>query len=151
MLPSLLIGALAGARSLTPLATVSDAARRGALPQDSGAPALLGHPLVAAGTATLAAGEIAGDKWSKAPDRIVPSGMAARLVTGAVAGMALAPRDKRVTAGLIGAAAAVGASYLTFAARMRAIRRYGQKPTGFVEDALVAGGSWWVVNRLSRR
>jgi uncharacterized membrane protein len=148
MLRSVLIGALAGARSMTPLAAVSDAARRDALPADSGAPALLGQPAVAAGTLALAAGEIAGDKWRHAPDRIVLAGIAGRVVTGAIAGAALAPREQRVAAALVGAAAAVGAAYLTFAARMRAMRRYGQVPTGLVEDALVVGGSWWVVNRM---
>lgn len=148
MLRSILIGALAGARSLTPLAAVSDAARRGALPPDSGAPELLGHPLATAGIGALAAGELVGDKMKTAPDRIVPAGLAARLITGAVAGAALAPRDKRVLAGLLGAGAAVAASFPTFHARMAALHRYGQTPTGLVEDALIAGGSWWVVNRM---
>ena len=56
MIRSFLIGLVAGARALTPLATVSDAARRGALPRDNGAPSWLGHPLVAAGLTALAAG-----------------------------------------------------------------------------------------------
>ena len=148
MLRSALIGAVAGSRSMTPLAMVSDAAARDALPADNGAPELLGRPLVRAGALAMAAGELAGDKWSKAPDRIVPSGMAARLVTGAVAGAALAPRERRAAAALVGATAAVAASYLTFALRMRAMRRYGQVRTGVVEDALTVGSAWWVVNRM---
>jgi uncharacterized membrane protein len=150
MLRSVLIGALTGARSMTPLATVSDAARRDALPAETGAPALLGHPAVVAGALALAAGEIGGDKWRHAPDRIVLAGMAARMVTGAVAGAALARGDQRSTAAVLGAAAAVGAAYLTFALRMRAMRRFGQVPTGFAEDTLVVAGSWWVVNRMGR-
>ena len=145
LIRSAMIGALAGARAISPLAAVSAAAWRDELPRDNGAPPLLGHPLVAAGTLALAAGEMAGDKWSEAPDRIVASGMAARIVTGAVAGMALAPKHQRVAAGLIGAAAAAGAAYLTFSARMAALRRYGQVPTGFVEDALLLAGTTAVV------
>ena len=148
MLRSLLIGAVAGARALTPLAAVSDAARRGVLPPDNGAPPLLGHPLVSAGTAMLAAGELAGDKMKTAPDRIVPSGMIARTLTGAAAAASLAPRDQRARAGLCGAAAAIGASYVTWRARMWALRRYGQTPTGLVEDAAVVGSAWWIVNRM---
>lgn len=141
MIRSFLIGAVSGMRSLTPLAAVSAAAWRGELPADNGAPPLLGHPLVAAGTAALAAGELVGDKWRGSPDRIIAPGIAARLATGAIAGMALAPREQRVAAGLAGAAGAVGAAYLTFAARMRAMRRHGQASTGFAEDALMLAGT----------
>jgi uncharacterized membrane protein len=98
LIRSLLIGAVSGMRSLTPLAVVSDAARRGALPEDNGAPAPLGHPLVSAGTAALAVGELAGDKMKTAPDRIVAPGIAARLVTGSIVGAALAPREQQVPA-----------------------------------------------------
>jgi uncharacterized membrane protein len=149
MLSSILIGAVAGARAMTPLAAVADAARRGALPPANGAPPLLDHPLVSAGTAALALGELAGDKMKTAPDRIVPAGVAGRLVTGAVAGAALAPRDRQATAALAGAAAAVTSSFVTFRARMWALDRYGQTTTGLVEDALTVGSAWWIVNRLA--
>jgi len=141
MLRSFLIGLVAGARSMTPLAAVSDAASRGALPIDNGAPAWLGHPLVTAGSKALAAGELWGDKLKSAPDRIVLAGMLARLVTGGLAGAALAPRRHALAGGLLGATAAVGAAYLTFALRMHALRRYGQTPTGVIEDALCVGAA----------
>jgi uncharacterized membrane protein len=149
MLRSVLIGALAGARSMTPLAAVSVAARAGTLPPGNGAPALLALPIAQAGALAMAVGEVAGDKLPSAPDRIVPAGMAARVVTGAIAGAALAPREQRARAAVVAVGAAVVASYVTFYARMGALRRYGQFPTGLVEDALVAGGSWWVVNRMN--
>ena len=145
MIRSFLIGLVAGSRSLTPLATVSDAARRGALPRDNGAPSWLGHPLVAAGTKALAAGELWGDKLKSAPDRIVLAGIAARLVTGGIAGAALAPRRRALAGALLGATAAVGAAYLTFDIRMRALRRFGQTPTGLVEDALTVGAAQLVL------
>ena len=141
MIRSLLIRAVAGARSMTPLAAVSLAAWANRLPRGHGAPGLLGHPAVALGTLVLAAGELAGDKMRSAPNRTVAPGIAARLVTGAVAGAAVAPRDQRYLAGALGAAAAVAASYLSFTLRMRAMRRYGQTPTGLVEDALTAGAA----------
>lgn len=145
MLHSFLIGLVAGARSLTPLAAVSDAARRGRLPADNGAPALLGHPLVAAGTKALAAGELWGDKLKSAPDRIVPAGMIVRVATGGLAGAALAPRRHALLGAMLGAGAAVGAAYLTFGARIRAMRRYGQTPTGLVEDGLALGAAQAVI------
>lgn len=146
MIRSLLIGAVAGARSMTPLAAVSLAARRGRLPDDNEARHLLAHPAVVAGTLAIAAGELAGDKMASAPDRIIAPGIAARLVTGAVAGAALAPRGQRYLAGALGALAAVAASYVTFDLRMRALRRFGQTPTGLVEDALTAGAALWIVS-----
>ena len=80
MLSSILIGLSTGARALTPLATVSDAARRGGLPKDNGAPAWLGSSLAVVGIMLLAGGELWGDKLRSAPDRIVPAGIIARLV-----------------------------------------------------------------------
>lgn len=146
MIRSLLLGALAGQRSLTPLALVSDAARRGVLPAENGAPPLLGHPLVSAGTAVLAVAELWGDKLKSAPDRIVKRGLAVRIVTGAVAGMAVAPRSQRVAAAAVGAGAAMAASYFGWQARMAAIREYGQTPTGLIEDAIVVGGAYAAVH-----
>lgn len=141
MLRSILIGLISGMRSMTPLAAVSAAAASGTLPRDTGAPALLGHPLVVGGTSAMAAGELLGDKWASAPDRIIAPGIAARLVTGAVAGAALAPRRQWKIAALVGAAAAVASSYVTFDLRMRALRRYGQVSTGIVEDAIMLAGT----------
>ena len=86
MLRSILIGVVSGQRALAPLATVADAARRGALPEGNGAPKLLGHPVVAGGLAALALAELGGDKMKTAPNRTVPSGLIARSITSAVAG-----------------------------------------------------------------
>jgi uncharacterized membrane protein len=141
MIRSILIGLVAGSRAMTPLAAVTDAAANGKLPRDTGAPSWLGHPLVAAGAKALAAGELMGDKMKSAPDRIVPAGILARLVSGGLAGAAMAPRRYRVLGGVLGATAAVGAAYITFHARMRALRRYGQTPTGVIEDALTVGAA----------
>ncbi len=151
MLRSFLIGLVGGMRSMTPLAAVSDAARRGVLPADNGAAEFLGGPVVVAGTMALAAGELLGDKLPSAPDRIIALGMAARVVTGAVAGAALAPRHDRYAAAALGAAGAVGAAYLTFDARMAAMRRHSQMATGLVEDAIVIAAALWIVNGLRGR
>jgi uncharacterized membrane protein len=145
MIRSFLIGLVAGARSMTPLAAVSDAASRGRLPRDSGGPRWLGHPAVAAGLKLLAAGELWGDKLHSAPDRIVPLGIAARIVTGGLAGAALAPRRQAFVGAALGAAAAVAAAYLTFDLRMRAMRRFGQTSTGLVEDALTVAAAESVI------
>ncbi|WP_297511716.1 DUF4126 family protein [uncultured Caulobacter sp.] len=148
MLRSILIGLSAGARAITPLAAVSEAAREGQLPRDNGAPSWLGHPLFAAGAMALAAGELWGDKLTSAPDRIVPAGILARLVSGGLAGAALSPRRQRYLGAALGAGAAVAAAYVTFHARMRALRRFGQTPSGLVEDALTVGAAQLVTRAL---
>ena len=145
------MGAVAGSRAMTPLAAVTNAARRGALPADNGAPALLGHPLVAAGAATLAAGELWGDKLKSAPDRLVPSGMIARMMTAGVAGMALAPRRHRFAGGALAMVTAVASSYLTFNARIRAMERHGQTKTGLIEDAIVTNSALAIANVPARQ
>jgi uncharacterized membrane protein len=150
MIHAFLIGLVAGARSITPLAAVSDAASRRELPIDNGAPSWLGDPLVAAGSKVLAGGELWGDKLRSAPDRIVLAGLLARLVTGGLAGAALAPRRQALAGAALGAAAAVVAAYVTFDLRQRAMRRFGQTPTGLVEDAITVGAARWVVSSARR-
>ncbi len=150
MLSSLLMGAVTGMRSMTPLAVVTSAARRGELPRDSGAPALLGGPVASVAALVLAAGELLGDKMPSAPDRIVTPGIAARLVTGALAGMALAPRRERRRAAVAGAVSSVGSAMITFHARKAAMRRFGQMQTGLVEDAIAVAGAVWIASHARR-
>ncbi|HEX2020019.1 MAG TPA: DUF4126 family protein [Aurantimonas sp.] len=146
----LLIGLVAGARSMTPLATVAWLARSGDLPNKGRLARFLSQDWVVAGATALAVGELLGDKMRSAPDRIVVPGLAARIVSGGIAGAAMArERDER-SAGLLGIVSAIGASYVTFAARTRSMRRYGQRPTGVVEDALIVGLAAWIASRARR-
>lgn len=150
MLASFLMGLVGGQRAMTPLAAVSVAAANGALPTQ-GPLRLLAHPLVAAGAVALALGELAGDKMKTAPDRTVPIGLAARFLTSALAGAALAPRRQRGLAAAIGGATALMASYPGWRARTAAMPRYGQTPTGLVEDALVVAGAIAVLHLARTR
>ena len=146
MIASFLMGIVAGSRSMTPLAAVSLLARIQGLPGGGPLVKRLVGPQVLAATSALAAAELLGDKMRSAPDRTVPPGMAARLMTGAIAGAALA--DDRRAGAATGAAAAFASSYVTLAVRKRFIARYGQRPTGIVEDALVVGFALWIVRRV---
>ncbi|MEH3045711.1 DUF4126 family protein [Sphingomonas adhaesiva] len=142
MLRSIVLGAVAGMRAMTPFAVVANAARTHELGTGGGTlPRVMAHPLVSAGALALAVGEMAGDKMKTAPDRIVTAGMIARTATGALAGATAAPRDRRALGAALGAAAAVAASYATFHLRMAALRRYGQTATGAIEDAIALGGA----------
>lgn len=154
LIHSILIGAVAGMRAMTPLAAVTNAARSGNLPADNGAPRLSANKLASASMLALAGGELVGDKMKSAPDRIVPAGMVARIATGMIAGAALAPHRRKLGA-LLGAGAAVGMAYVTFNLRMRAIARYGQSSTGAVEDAIAVGSAalitQWAAGRSKPR
>jgi len=140
-----LMGLVGGQRAMTPLATVAIASARGQLPADNGAPKLLAHPLVAAGTLVLAIGEMAGDKQKTAPDRVVPIGLAARFITSAIAGAALVPKRERWLGAAIGGVTAVVASYPGWRARMATLPIYGQTPTGFAEDVAVLSSAAAIV------
>ena len=148
MIRSLLLGLVAGARSVTPFAAVAAAAYRKELPEDDAATQLLGHPVVAGGALALAAGEMAGDKMKTAPDRIVILGIGARLASAAIAGAALAPKEQRVEAAVLTAAVATASAYATFALRMKTLRRYGQSRSGFVEDAIVLAATGAIMRGL---
>ena len=150
MLRALLIGLVSGSRSMTPLAVTIAALRRGRLPDDNGAPPILNTPLASTGMAALAVGEVLGDKWEKAPDRIVPLGIAARVIMASLAAAALSPRRERRAAMALAAAASVASSFVTWKARMACMRRYGQTSTGLVEDALTLAAATLVVGSSPR-
>jgi uncharacterized membrane protein len=138
MLRSILMGLVAGSRSMTPLAAVANAARTGKLPKDSGAHDFLASPLVSAGTMALAAYELVGDKQASAPDRIITPAVVVRTVNAALAGAAVAPRDKRWLGAALAGGTAAAASYVSWRLRMRAMQGGGgQAITGFVEDSIV--------------
>ena len=137
MLRSILMGVVAGQRSMTPLAALAGAARRGTLPHDNGPARLMSHPLIAAGGVAMAAAEMAGDKMKSAPDRTVFLGLLARTISAGFAGAALAPPKRQLAGAALGIGAALVSSYLGLAARKRAMRKWGQTSTGFAEEAIV--------------
>ncbi len=153
MIRSFLIGLVAGQRGITPLAAVATATRRHAIPAALPLQTLMLNPVIAAGTAALAAAEMAGDKMKTAPDRVVPIGLAVRSITAGYAGAALAPRGRRLEGAGIAISAAVVSAYFGWRLRCAAMRRYGQTATGFVEDAIVFGSGLAIANPglVSRR
>ena len=151
MLKSLLIGLVAGQRGISPLAAIAIATYRREIPAALPFQKLLTNPIIAAGAIALAAAEMGGDKMKSAPDRIVPIGLAVRSITSAYAGAALAPPKRRGEGAAIALGAALVSSYIGWALRVTAMRRFGQTPTGLVEDAIVFGTGLAVANpRLVR-
>ncbi|WP_267386843.1 DUF4126 family protein [Sphingomonas sp. GC_Shp_3] len=138
MLRSVLMGLVAGSRAMTPVAAVANAARTGKLPKDSAAPEFLASPLISASTMALAAYELAGDKQASAPDRVITPAVVVRTVNAALAGAAVAPRDKRWLGAALAGGTAAAAAYVSWRLRMRAMQGGGgQAITGFIEDAVI--------------
>lgn len=146
MIAPLVMGVVAGSRSVTPLAAVSLLARARRLSGRRPPVRLLASRWVFAGAIALPVAELLGDKMRSVPDRTVPPGMLARLLmTGGIAEAALA--DDKKAGAVVGAAVVVASSYFTIAVRKRCIARYGQWQTGVVKDSLVVALAIWIVSR----
>lgn len=135
LLFSTLIGAVASARSMTPMASIAAARLLGYT--TPGRLILLDRPLFTFGALAMGAGELFGDKMKTAPDRTVFLGLAARVASAGIAGAALAPRGREQVGALIAISTAVPLAYLTLAGRKRAMSRMGQTQSGLIEDALI--------------
>ncbi|WP_101927465.1 MULTISPECIES: hypothetical protein [Luteimonas] len=148
LIPSALIGAVASARSMTPMATLAAARVTGR--QTDGHLVLLDRPLFKYGAMAMGVGELLGDKMKTAPDRTVFLGLLARVMSAGIAGAALAPRGRERAGAAVAVAVAVPLAYLTLAGRKRAMARLGQTRSGLIEDALVAAGGTAVVALSTR-
>jgi uncharacterized membrane protein len=148
LLPSALIGAVASARSMTPMATIS--AARLANRHTTGKLVLLDRPLFKYGALAMGAGELLGDKMKTAPDRTVFLGLLARVASAGIAGAALAPEGKEKTGAAVAVATAVPLAYLTLAGRKRAMSSIGQTRSGLIEDALIVAAGAAIVALATR-
>jgi len=148
LLPSILIGAVASARSMTPMATLATARLAGR--DTTGTLALLDRPLFKYGALAMGVGELAGDKMKTAPDRTVFLGLLARVMSAGIAGAALAPRGREQAGAAAAIATAVPLAYLTLAGRKQAMARIGQTRSGLIEDALVVSAGAAVVALATR-
>ena len=143
LLYSALIGAVASARSMTPMATLSAARLLGH--STPGTLALLDRPVFRFGALLMGAGELAGDKMKTAPDRTVFLGLLARVASAGIAGAALAPHGRERAGAVAAIATAVPLAYVTLDARKTAMKHIGQTRSGLIEDALIIAGGIAVV------
>lgn len=149
LLSSMLIGAVASARSMTPMATLSAARLAGR--HTPGHLALLDRPLFKYGALAMGVGELFGDKMKSAPDRTVFLGLAARVASAGIAGAALAPRGEEQAGAAVAVATAVPLAYATLAVRKQAMARIGQTRSGLIEDALIVAAGAAIVALATRR
>jgi len=144
-----LIGAVASARSMTPMAGIAAATLAGN--RTPGRLFLLDRPLFKFGALLMGIGELFGDKMKTAPDRTVPLGLLARVMSAGIAGAALAPRGRAQAGAATAVAVAVPLAYVTLAGRKSAMARIGQTRSGLIEDALVVGAGIAIVALAVRR
>lgn len=149
LLPSALIGAVASARSMTPMATL--AAARMVDRHTSGELLLLDRPIFKYGAMAMGVGELIGDKMKTAPDRTVFLGMLARVMSAGIAGAALAPRGREPSGAAVAVATAVPLAYLTLSARKQAMSKIGQTRSGLIEDALIVAAATTIIAMVTRK
>jgi uncharacterized membrane protein len=144
---SLLMGIVAGLRTMTAPAAVAVGARYGSI-------AVAGTPLAFMGYAwtpwilcILAVGELITDQLPTTPSRKVPVQFAARVLTGALAGATLAAPQGWLVAGVI--AGIIGAVIGTLggaAFRARLAASFGNdRPAALIEDAVAIGAAILIV------
>jgi len=152
LLPSLLIGVVAGSRSMTPGALIAGTDLVGL--RTPGQPPGLGSRVGKAMALVLGLGELLGDKQPSAPDRTEPGALMARALSACMAGMALAPRGRERLGGLLAVAAAMPSAFLGLQARARCTEAVGPKRSAVIEDVVVVlGGLACVVSaaRINRQ
>ena len=148
LLFSMLIGAVASARSMTPMASIAAARLLGH--RTPGRLVLLDRPVVTYGALAMGVGELWGDKMKTAPDRTVFLGLLARVMSAGIAGAALAPEGREKTGAAVAVATAVPLAYLTLAGRKEAMARIGQTRSGLIEDALIVAAGVAIVALSTR-
>jgi uncharacterized membrane protein len=143
LLLALLIGVVAGLRSLTAPAVVAWAAVLHWINLNGTWASWLGHPVTVAIITVLAVAELVGDKLPKTPSRTAPPSFGARIVLGAFAGAVLGTAWgytwTALGAGTIGAVLGTLGGYR---ARTRLVAAHGHDlSVAMVEDAVaVLGG-----------
>ena len=143
LLLAILIGIIAGLRSMTAPAVVSWAARLGWIHLNSSWLAFLGYSWTPWILSIAAIGELIVDKLPSTPSRKMPPSFAFRMVSGAISGAAIGISHSSLLLGLIGGA--VGAVIGTLggaAARSALARILGRDlPAALLEDAVAIIGA----------
>ncbi len=147
-----ILGAMAGMRSMSAPAVISQFSEAGLIPEQGSTEGFLNHPAVSKVLKVLSAGEKMADKVPAMPARTDAAPLVARGLSGGVSGAAIFSRSKRPwwAGALIGAAAAIAASFAAYRLRKYVHEEFGIPDTvvGLVEDAVVAGCGYVVLFSL---
>ena len=147
---ALLIGVIAGLRTMTALAAVSWAAHLHAIELGGTWLAFLGKTVVCWIVTLLAIGELITDQLPKTPSRKVPVQFGGRIFAGALAGAAIGIDGGSWPIGAVaGALGAVIGTLGGAAFRHRlAVGFHEDRPAALVEDAIAIGGAVLVAGVL---
>ena len=154
LLRILAFAALAGMRSISPLALLSLVLGRRVQAHQPIAAHYLGSIPGRAITTTMALGELVGDTLPAAPDRTFAPALAFRALNGAVVGATLASLTARpiLLDGIGGAVTATASTFLTLRARIWLARSLpvpnAPIVAGLIEDAVLWLGGWWLLRGI---
>jgi uncharacterized membrane protein len=147
ILLALLIGIVAGLRTMTAPAAVSWAASLGWISLGGTWLAFLGYAYTSWALTVLALGEFITDQLPSTPSRTVPIQFGARIVSGTLSGAALGAASAGWFPGAL--AGAIGAVIGTLggrAARAKLASAFGRDPPAAVlEDAIAIGAAFLIV------
>jgi uncharacterized membrane protein len=144
---AVLIGVIAGLRSMTAPAVVSWAARLGWIHLNSSWLAFLGYSWTPWILSIAALGELIADKLPSTPSRKAPPSFAFRIVSGFISGAAIGISRGSLLLGLIGGATgAVIGTLGGAAARSSLSKLFGRDlPAALLEDAIAIAGAILIV------
>ena len=144
---AILIGTIAGLRSMTAPAVASWAARLGWLHVNSSWLAFLGYSWTPWIFSFAAIGELIVDKLPATPSRRAPASFLFRIVSGSVSGAAIGISRGSLLLGIVGGA--IGAVIGTLggaAARSALAKMFGRDlPAALLEDAIAVIGAIFVL------
>ena len=147
ILLSLLIGVVAGLRTMTAPAAAAFGARYGAVAVAGTPMAFMGHAWTPWIFGVLAVVEFVTDQLPSTPSRKVPAQFTARILTGALSGATLAAPSGSIVSGLI--AGIVGAVVGTLggaAVRARMAAAFGKdRPAAIIEDMVAIAAAVLIV------
>jgi uncharacterized membrane protein len=145
-----LIGVIAGLRTMTAPAAVSWAARIGRLNVGPTGFAFLGYAVTPWIFTVLALGELVTDQLPTTPSRTVPIQFGTRLVTGGLSGAVIGASGGALIMGLV--AGIVGAIIGTLGGRRfragLAAALGSDRPAALIEDAVAIGGAFLIMAAL---
>ena len=148
---SLLIGVVAGLRTMTAPAAAAFAARFGTLAVAGTPMAFMGYAWTPWILGLAALAELVTDQLPSTPSRKVPVQFTARILSGALSGATVAAPSASVVTGLI--AGIIGAILGTLggaAFRARLAAAFGNdRPAAVVEDLIALGGAALIVTAPS--
>ena len=146
-LASLLIGVIAGLRTMTAPAAVAWAAYLGWIDLSGTALAFMGKTWTPWILTVLALGEFIADQLPTTPSRKVPVQFGGRIASGALCGACLGAAGGMMGSGIVlGAIGAVIGTLGGSAVRARLAAGFGQdRPAAFIEDAVAVVGAAIIV------